>query len=97
MYSREIILELDIFNLTSSSSSSAPLGGVGGTGSDKKRIAHAPGGRRAGAGGGLDSEDDEDAEDLSPLFWQPGKRGYYAPRAGKPSPERVSAYRNVGR
>ena len=36
-------------------------------------------------------------EDSSPLFWQPGKRGYYAPRVGKTTPERINAYRNVGR
>lgn len=42
-------------------------------------------------------EEEEDLEDLSPLFWQPGKRGYYSPRPGKGSAERLSAFRNVGR
>ena len=31
------------------------------------------------------------------LFYQPGKPGFYAPRAGGGSPERLNAYRNVGR
>ena len=49
------------------------------------------GGRRS------DLEDEEDMEDSTPLFWQPGKRGYYSPRPGKNTPERLSAFRNVGR
>ena len=43
------------------------------------------------------SDEEEDLEDTSPLYWQPGKRGYYAPRAGKNTPERLNAFRNVGR
>lgn len=31
------------------------------------------------------------------LFFQPGRPGFYAPRAGTNSPERLNAYRNVGR
>lgn len=31
------------------------------------------------------------------LFYQPGRPGFYAPRAGTNSPERLNAYRNVGR
>ena len=42
-------------------------------------------------------DDDEELEDLSSLFWQPGKRGYYSPRPGKGTAERLSAFRNVGR
>ncbi len=44
-----------------------------------------------------DTDDEDELEDSSPLFWQPGKRGYYAPRPGKNTPERLSAFRNVGR
>lgn len=44
-----------------------------------------------------DIDDDDDLEDNAPLFWQPGKRGYYTPRPGKGSPERLNAFRNVGR
>ena len=32
-----------------------------------------------------------------PLFYQPGKAGFYAPRVGAITPERLNAYRNVGR
>ena len=39
------------------------------------------------------TELDED----DPLFFQPGKAGFYAPRVGKDTPTRLSAYRNVGR
>lgn len=33
----------------------------------------------------------------TPLFWQPDQKGVYAPRPGKHTPERLTAYRNVGR
>jgi len=36
-------------------------------------------------------------EDLSPLFYQPGKKGFYSPRQGRPSEVRLNAFRNVGR
>lgn len=39
----------------------------------------------------------ETGDDLSPLFWQPGKAGFYSPRMGRPSLQRHMAYRNVGR
>ncbi len=32
-----------------------------------------------------------------PLFYQPGKAGYYSPRVGPDTPIRLNAYRNVGR
>ncbi len=32
-----------------------------------------------------------------PLFYQPGKSGFYAPCCATPTPERLNAYRNVGR
>jgi E3 ubiquitin-protein ligase EDD1 len=35
--------------------------------------------------------------EYTPLFWQPDKKGVYAPRPGKYTPERLTAYRNVGR
>lgn len=35
--------------------------------------------------------------EFTPLFWQPDKKGVYAPRPGKYTPERLTAYRNVGR
>ncbi|XP_076270049.1 E3 ubiquitin-protein ligase hyd isoform X5 [Rhynchophorus ferrugineus] len=36
-------------------------------------------------------------EDNAPLFYCPGKRGFYAPRQGKATFERLNAFRNVGR
>ncbi|XP_044743814.1 E3 ubiquitin-protein ligase UBR5 isoform X2 [Chrysoperla carnea] len=39
----------------------------------------------------------DDTEDNSPLFYCPGKRGFYSPRQGKASFERLNAFRNVGR
>ncbi|KAK6168099.1 hypothetical protein SNE40_021993 [Patella caerulea] len=44
-----------------------------------------------------DLDEEEEIDDSAALFWQPGKRGYYSPRAGKNTPERINAYRNVGR
>ncbi|CAF4535879.1 unnamed protein product, partial [Rotaria sp. Silwood2] len=40
---------------------------------------------------------DKQLNEYVPLFWQPDKKGVYAPRPGKYTPERLTAYRNVGR
>lgn len=40
---------------------------------------------------------DKQPTEYAPLFWQPDKKGVYAPRPGKATPERLTAYRNVGR
>ncbi|XP_045542475.1 E3 ubiquitin-protein ligase UBR5 isoform X3 [Papilio machaon] len=37
------------------------------------------------------------ADDAAPLFYSPGKRGYYSPRQGRATSERINAFRNVGR
>ncbi|KAG7304392.1 hypothetical protein JYU34_011332 [Plutella xylostella] len=37
------------------------------------------------------------ADDSAPLFYSPGKRGYYSPRQGRATAERINAFRNVGR
>ena len=108
--SADAIIDLDIFNLhATSSSSSAAVGGdksassgTGATSAKKASNSSAPGTPSAPSGGGggqrSDVDDDDDAtEDSQPLFWQPGKRGYYSPRPGKLSPERLSAFRNIGR
>ncbi len=59
---------------------------------DKTRSASkTPGSKRT------EMEDEDELEDSSPLYWQPGKRGYYSPCIGKGSAERLSAFRNVGR
>ncbi|KAL9891475.1 E3 ubiquitin-protein ligase hyd isoform X1 [Glossina fuscipes] len=36
-------------------------------------------------------------EDNEPLFYMPGKRGFYTPRQGYGSLERINAFRNIGR
>jgi E3 ubiquitin-protein ligase EDD1 len=36
-------------------------------------------------------------EDTAPLFYSPGKCGFYSPRQGRATPERINAFRNVGR
>ena len=40
---------------------------------------------------------DKQSNEYTPLFWQPDKKGFYAPRPGKCTNERLNAYRNVGR
>jgi len=74
-------LDLDIFNLSAS----------GNPNSGKKKKPASQSDRRD------DIDEDEDLEDNAPLFWQPGKRGYYTVRPGKGSAERLNAFRNVGR
>lgn len=57
-------------------------------------------GKKSGSGASRSSETEEPAEDNddnSPLFYCPGKRGFYSPRQGKASFERLNAFRNVGR
>ncbi|XP_048590266.1 E3 ubiquitin-protein ligase UBR5-like isoform X2 [Nematostella vectensis] len=43
------------------------------------------------------SEQEESAEEHTPLFYQPGKAGYYSPRPGQYTDDRLNCYRNVGR
>lgn len=45
----------------------------------------------------LNTEEESDYLDNAPLFYQPGKPGYYSPRPGKNSIERLDCFRNVGR
>ncbi|XP_054724980.1 E3 ubiquitin-protein ligase UBR5-like isoform X2 [Uloborus diversus] len=53
--------------------------------------------RRSSSARRSDGEEDDDMDDNHPLFYQPGKRGFYSPRQGKCTPERLNAFRNVGR
>jgi E3 ubiquitin-protein ligase EDD1 len=39
----------------------------------------------------------EEPDDNAPLFYSPGKRGFYSPVQGRATPERLNAFRNVGR
>ncbi|XP_014675920.1 PREDICTED: E3 ubiquitin-protein ligase UBR5-like [Priapulus caudatus] len=44
-----------------------------------------------------EGDDEETLDDSAPLFYQPSKRGFYSPRPGKNTPERLNCFRNVGR
>ncbi|CAH1996841.1 unnamed protein product [Acanthoscelides obtectus] len=62
------------------------------------------GARKSGSArsGGDNPEDaaqlqNQEEDDNAPLFYCPGKRGFYAPRQGKATYERLNAFRNVGR
>ena len=39
----------------------------------------------------------EEQDDNAALFYSPGKRGFYSPVQGRATPERLNAFRNVGR
>jgi len=83
------LLDLDIFNLTSNSRSSS--GGLSSALNKARSSSHSAGATA------IDFDEDEDSEDNSPLFYQPGKRGFNSLRQGKCTPERLNAFRNVGR
>ena len=77
------LIDLDLFSLTSSSR----LSGSGLSSALNKARSTAA----------IDFDEDDDSEDNSPLFYQPGKRGFNSLRQGKCTPERLNAFRNVGR
>ena len=57
-------------------------------------------GKKSSSGASRNTENEEpaeDNEDNAPLFYSPGKRGFYSPRQGKATFERMNAFRNVGR
>ncbi|KAJ8980295.1 hypothetical protein NQ317_005215 [Molorchus minor] len=54
-------------------------------------------GGRTNGDNSVTEETMQDEEDVAPLFYCPGKRGFYAPRQGKATFERLNAFRNVGR
>lgn len=75
------VSELDVFSLTERNSS------------------RKSGGRTTSSGAEKEAQEDvgNEEDDSVPLFYCPGKRGFYAPRQGKGSFERLNAFRNVGR
>ena len=85
---------LDLFNLTSSrpvASTDSHL---------KQTVIKTSSSDAAAASGGMLDEgmiDDQDQEDNAPLFYAPGLAGYHSARQGKATPERLNAFRNVGR
>ncbi|KAG8228758.1 hypothetical protein J437_LFUL008199 [Ladona fulva] len=82
----EALLDLDVFSLSERGKRAGTSGSRG---------AGASSGSEGVSGGPDDGADD--GEDNSPLFYSPGKRGFYSPRQGKASFERLNAFRNVGR
>ncbi|XP_052753603.1 E3 ubiquitin-protein ligase UBR5 [Galleria mellonella] len=87
MHPSEAILDLDVFSLSERGRGGAGSAGAGGGG----------GGSGGGAAGAGPSTPATAADDAAPLFYSPGKRGYYSPRQGRATPERINAFRNVGR
>lgn len=71
--SADVILDLDVFNLSSEKTVKKPPSKMS------------------------DGDCDEELDERCPLFWQPGKQGYYSLRPGSESDERLNAFRNVGR
>uniref|UniRef100_A0A8C9R671 E3 ubiquitin-protein ligase UBR5 n=1 Tax=Scleropages formosus TaxID=113540 RepID=A0A8C9R671_SCLFO len=45
----------------------------------------------------MELDDADDSDDNAPLFYQPGKRGFYSPRPGKNTEARLNCFRNIGR
>ncbi|PIO33196.1 hypothetical protein AB205_0175380 [Aquarana catesbeiana] len=45
----------------------------------------------------MELTDTDDGDDNAPLFYQPGKRGFYSPRPGKNTEARLNCFRNIGR
>ncbi|XP_039593140.1 E3 ubiquitin-protein ligase UBR5 isoform X5 [Polypterus senegalus] len=45
----------------------------------------------------MELDDADDGDDNAPLFYQPGKRGFYSPRPGKNTEARLNCFRNIGR
>lgn len=77
------ILDLEIFGLTERrSSQDKSKPGLPQSSSQENQASKAP------------LDDDLDNE---PLFFEPGKRGFYSPRPGKNTVERLNCFRNVGR
>ncbi|KAJ8394592.1 hypothetical protein AAFF_G00043950 [Aldrovandia affinis] len=45
----------------------------------------------------MELDEPDDGDDNVPLFYQPGKRGFYSPRPGKNTEARLNCFRNIGR
>ena len=89
--SADAILDLDIFNLSERGSRGVKPAGAGAGATPATTPVPAT------ATTATSDDDDDELDDSSALFWQPGKHGYYSPRAGRATPERLSAFRNIGR
>ena len=89
------ILDLDIFSLSDRASNN--MNSSDRPNSDKNKSQLGEGSRSMDS----EKEETEDAaaaeSDNEPLFFQPGKRGFYSLRPGKNSADRLNCFRNVGR
>lgn len=53
--------------------------------------------RKSGYTGKESEKSGKDKDESVPLFYKPSKNGYYTPIPGSNSPQRLNAFRNVGR
>lgn len=94
---------LDVFSLSDRGGGGGGAGVAGASGASGGAAGSGGSGSSGGAGtssGALPSlppMPSIPADDTAPLFYSPGKRGYYSPRQGRASGERINAFRNVGR
>ncbi|KAK9512923.1 hypothetical protein O3M35_001231 [Rhynocoris fuscipes] len=87
------LIEMDLLSTSSGKGSSSGSGTTSGnSGGSSSNPSDMPAG-----GETSDSVDDTAIEDNAPLFYAPGKRGFYSPRQGRASFERLNAFRNTGR
>lgn len=92
------VSDLDVFSLSdrgTASGAGGTAGGGGGSSGSGRRSSGRGNGTTEGAA--QDETATDDVEDNAPLFYCPGKRGFYSPRQGRASFERLNAFRNVGR
>ncbi|XP_074597147.1 E3 ubiquitin-protein ligase hyd isoform X2 [Brevipalpus obovatus] len=84
-------MELDLYNLSRNVSGNSSKG-VNSLGPSSLKQQSS-----SGVISGQAGDEDDEGEDNAPLFYQPGKRGFFSPQQGKATQERRNAFRNVGR
>merc|ERR1719458_478678 len=101
---QESLSPLDVFNLATSNSPSLPVVSAAPplppfNAASPSIIASkaASGGHHTPARESQEKLDLDLGDENAPLFYQPGKRGFYTPRLSRPSETRLNAFRNVGR
>ena len=90
--SDHLLPDLDVFNLAAAAAAANSSPSNSAAGKRKSSVAAAVEQEAVDP-----AEPPEDAEDNAPLFYSPGKRGFYSPIQGRATPERLNAFRNVGR
>ena len=97
---QESLSPLDVFNLATNTSSSLPVTSSPAlTASSIPSITSTPSilATKAALRDTPERMDVDLGDENAPLFYQPGKRGFYSPRMSRPSDTRLNAFRNVGR